>query len=218
MKKFRFMKQGLLAGMQVLGCMLATTAFAQSVVLPLQTHAAFYSDEMRLNQVIDPQVFVADAAAPGGVGPQGIHHVAGLRNARASDPGSTPLLNANAQPLHLSVGEWLGARGDVLITQRADGKETVTVILSNLVADGHYSLFENHFDQRPIGFTPLDGNGSANSFIAGPDGNAVVTTVVPSALNHDNAVLVVYHSDAQTHGLSRGDIGTSAQHQLIARP
>jgi hypothetical protein len=218
MKTPRFMKQGLLAGTQVLGCVLATTAFAKPIVLPLQTHAAFYSDEVHLKGVIDPQVFVADATAPAGVGPQAIRHVAGLRNASASDPGATPLLNADGQPLHLTVSEWLGARGDVLITQRAGGKETVTVVLSNLIAGGHYSLFENHFDQHPTGFTPLDGDGMANSFVAGPDGKAVVTTIVPSALGHENGVLVVYHSDGQAHGLSRGNIGTSAHHQLIARP
>jgi hypothetical protein len=218
MKRFRFMKHGLLAGTQLLGCLLATTAFAESVVLPLQTHAAFFSDEVHLNAVLDPQVFVADTTAPAGVGPQGIRHVAGLRNARASDPESTPLLNADGRPLHLSVGEWLGARGDVLITQGAGSKETVMVVLSNLIAGGHYSLFENHFDQKPTGFTPLDGDGTTNSFVAGPDGKAVVTTIVPAALGHDNGVLLVYHSDGQAHGLSRGDVGISAHHQLIARP
>jgi hypothetical protein len=64
----------------------------------------------------------------------------------------------------------------------------------------------------------IDGSGADNSFVADANGNAVVTTVSPAALTHDNAVLVVYHSDGKVHGRSRGDIGVDAHHQLIARP
>ncbi|MFC5429767.1 hypothetical protein ACFPTO_13310 [Paraburkholderia denitrificans] len=50
------------------------------------------------------------------------------------------------------------------------------------------------------------------------EGNAVLTTIAPAPLTHDNAVLVVYHSDGKSHGKLRGDIGVTAHHQLIARP
>jgi hypothetical protein len=32
-----------------------------------------------------------------------------------------------------------------------------------------------------------------------------------------NAVLLVYHSDGRTHGTSRGQLGVTAHHQLIAK-
>ena len=104
------------------------------------------------------------------------------------------------------------------MTPQPDGRERVTVILSGLKPHGRYSLFENHFDQKPVGFTPLDGNGTDNNVVANAEGKAVLTTMSPTAITHDNAVLVVYHSDGKTYGKLRGDIGINAHHQLIARP
>jgi hypothetical protein len=51
-----------------------------------------------------------------------------------------------------------------------------------------------------------------------PAGKAVMTVIAPAILTHDNAVLVVYHSDGKAHGKLRGNIGLDAHHQLIARP
>ncbi|KJK11420.1 hypothetical protein UB46_41105, partial [Burkholderiaceae bacterium 16] len=121
-------------------------------------------------------------------------------------------------PLNMSLGAWLNAKGQVILTPRPNGREKVTVILSGLKPHGHYSLFENHFDQKPVGFTPLDGNGTDNDFVADAEGKAVLTTVSPTTITHNNAVLVVYHSDGKTHGRMRGEIGVNAHHQLIARP
>jgi hypothetical protein len=86
------------------------------------------------------------------------------------------------------------------------------------VPNGHYSLFENHFSTTGVSFTPLDGKGSGNSFVAAADGTGTLTVVAPSVLTHDNAVLLVYHSDGQEHGDKRGAIGETAHHQLISRP
>jgi hypothetical protein len=80
-----------------------------------------------------------------------------------------------------------------------------------------FSLFENHFDQTPIGFTPVDGTGNGNSFVADSNGSGFVSIIAPTQMTHANAVLVVYHSDNQTHGSERGAIGETAHHQLIAR-
>jgi hypothetical protein len=44
-----------------------------------------------------------------------------------------------------------------------------------------------------------------------------VTVKVPQAMSNANAVLLVYHSDQQAHGESRGQIGVDAHHELIAR-
>ncbi len=201
------------------GCMLlATTAHAEPVVLPFETHAAFFSAEMHIKEAIDPQVFVKDPAGKAGMGPQQITHHVGLRNARVADSPALPIFNADGAALHMSLGAWLGPQGEVILTPREDGKEKVTVILSKLMPGGHYSLFENHFDQKPIGFTPLDGKGTDNNFVADAGGKVVVTVIAPAALTHDNAVLVVYHSDGKTYGNVRGSIGINAHHQMIARP
>ena len=186
--------------------------------LSFQTHADFFSNETKASAPLDPQVFVSDAAAQAGVGPQQITHVSGFRNALKTDASTRRLYNANGLALNVTVGNWLGAGGDVVFNQRADGTEKITVILSGLIPAGTYSLFENHFDQRPTGFSPLDGTGTGNSFEASKDGKAVFTVLAAAPLTHNNAVLVVYHSDGQTHGKSRGIIGVNAHHQLIAQP
>jgi hypothetical protein len=128
------------------------------------------------------------------------------------------VLTAAGKPLGMSLGAWLAAKGKVILRPLPGGREKVSIVLSGLKPNGRYSLFENHFDQKPIGFTPLDGSGADNSFVADANGNAVVTTVSPGVVTRDNAVLVVYHSDGKAHGRSRGDIGVDAHHQLIARP
>ncbi len=190
----------------------------ESKVLQLQTHADFFSTETHQVPVLDPQVFVAAPGAAEMVGPQGIHHVAGIRNALVADAASLPIVNAADKSLDLSLGAWLSAKGEAILTPLPDGREKVTVVMSGLKPGGHYSLFENHFEQKPVGFTPLDGNGSDNSFVADRSGKAEISMIAPSRLTHDHAVLLVYHSDGRAHGTSRGAIGVDAHHQLIGRP
>jgi hypothetical protein len=213
-------KPALATSLVVLGTLICGSAQAdnESQVIDFQTHAAFFSNETHQKSPLDPQVFVAEPAAVEAIGPQGIKHVAGTRNALIGETQGLPLLNASGKPLDMSLGAWLASKGQVILTPLSGGREKVTVILSDLKPRGHYSLFENHFDQQPIGFTPLDGTGADNNFVADGEGKAVVTTVSPTRVTHDNAVLVVYHSDGKTHGTSRGDLGVNAHHQLIARP
>lgn len=182
--------------------------------LTMETHATFFSSETHQAKPVDPQVFVRDAGAAAGIGPQNIKHAAGFRPALLVDPLQSQLFNAQGRELGFTLGEWLGAKGTVDIA--TDGR-TVSVSLSRLRPNATYSLFENHFDQRPIGFTPLDGDGSRNSFVAQSDGNLTISVKAPEALTHANAVLLVYHSDGEAHGKSRGEIGVNAHHQLIAR-
>ena len=189
-----------------------------SRVLDFETHAAFFSKETHQVPQLDPQVFVTAPSSPAGTGPQGIKRSAGLRNALIADAPTLPILSAPGQSLGMSLGDWLGASGRVILTPQPNGQEKVTVILSGLKPHGHYSLFENHFDQKPVGFTPLDGNGTDNNVVADSEGKAVLTTISPTTITHDNAVLVVYHSDGMSHGKVRGEIGINAHHQLIARP
>jgi len=186
--------------------------------LDFETHAAFFSAETQQKTPLDPHVFVADPGNPGGVGPQGIKRQPGLRNALIDDSPALPILTASSQALNMTLGAWLGAKGQAILTPLPDGREKISVVLSGLKPHGHYSLFENHFDQKPIGFTPLDGKGTDNDFVADAQGKAVLTTISPQPLTHDNAVLVVYHSDGKPHGKLRGEVGVDAHHQLIARP
>lgn len=197
---------------------LISQAAETSQALDFVTHAAFFSKESKQKKELDPQVFVKEPMAPAAVGPQGIKHVAGIRNAWTSDETSLPIFNAQGHSLDMSLGQWLAAKGQVILTPLANGRERIEVAMSGLKPTGHYSLFENHFDQQPVGFTPLDGNGAGNNFVADAAGKGVASIIVPSVLTHDNAVLLVYHSDNKTHGTSRGDIGVNAHHQLIARP
>ena len=65
----------------VLTCVLLLPAAARAefeeMTVRFQPHAAFFSAETSQPKPIDPQVFVQDAAAPAGTGPQGIAHAAG---------------------------------------------------------------------------------------------------------------------------------------------
>ena len=191
---------------------------ANPVRMAFQTHASFFSIETKQAKPIDPQVFVQDGLAAPGMGPQGIHHVSGVRPARlASDSPGARLVNADNQPLGFTLGQWLAAKGEVTITPSGAGA-LVAMSFTGLRPNAQYSLFENHFDQSPVGFTPLDGNGEANGFRTDASGKAMVTVTAPAMLTHDNAVLLILDSDGKAHGMQRGAIGVSAQHQLIARP
>lgn len=197
----------------------ATAAALEPARLTFETHAAFFSAETKQAKPIDPQVFVKDAGVAEGTGPQGIKHAAGFRPALIqADAGSTSLFNAQGTPLGFTLAEWLAPTGQATMTPTGAGGMVIKLSFEHLRPSATYSLFENHFDQTPVGFTPLDGAGSANSFKTDAKGQATATVTASQKLTHDNAILVILDDDGQTHGASRGDIGVNAQHQLIARP
>jgi hypothetical protein len=197
---------------------LAVPTDHQGTAMVMETHAAFFSSETKQKSPLDPQVFISAPGAAAAVGPQGIKHEAGLRSALISDNPGLPILTATGKSLDMTLGAWLSAKGDVVLSNQPKGKQKVTAFFSGLKPQGRYSLFENHFDEKPIGFTPLDGKGTDNNFVADRQGNAAITTYAPKPLTSDNAVLLVYHSDGQTHAQSRGTIGVDAHHQLIVKP
>lgn len=197
---------------------LAAQARSADTALSMETHAAFFSSETKQKAPLDPQVFLSAPDGPAAVGPQGIRHEAGLRPALVADKPTLPVMNAKGESLGMTLGSWLSAKGTVVLTTQANGHQKVTAIFSGLKPKGKYSLFENHFDESPIGFTPLDGNGTDNNFVADAQGIAVITVYAPKSLTSENAVLLVYHSDEKLHGKERGSIGVDAHHQLIARP
>jgi hypothetical protein len=182
------------------------------------THAAFFSVETKQPKAVDPQVFVEDASAQAAVGPQGIKHDAGIRPALIDQDAKTSrLFNAEHKPLGFDLNAWLSATGTVSITDRS-GQVTLEATFKGLQPNASYSLFENHFDTTPISFTPIDGSGKTNSFTTKSDGSASVSVTLPSVPTHANAVLLIYNSGGQPHGMDRGHIGVDAHHQLIARP
>ena len=181
------------------------------------THAAFFSVEAKLPNLVDPHVFAADANAAAATGPQGIMHASGYRPAFGVDDPSIPLSNADGKPLGLTLEGWFSARGTVMLSATATGDTIATLAFTGLVRGGRYSMFENHFALPAVTFTPLDGSAKANSFTAAADGSAHITLTIPGRVTHAEGILLVYHSDGVDHGQQRGQIGVTAHHQLIVR-
>jgi hypothetical protein len=182
------------------------------------THAAFFSEEMQRSEVIDPHVFVQDATAPEAVGPLGIKHAAGLRPALIErDAKTLPLYTANGKALGMNLGTWLGAKLIIAITD-AGGDARLDAAFSGLRPQGHYSLFERHSDQKPVSFTPMDGEGNSNSFVTHADGTAKLSIRLTQPLPPTSAVVLIYHSDNQAHGRERGRVGFDAHHVVMTRP
>ena len=195
----------------------AALAAATAVALTFVSHAVFFSTENKLVPPLDPQVFVKDAAAPAGAGPQSIDHDAGLRPALLSDAPDSALFSARSAPLGVTLRQWLGAQGTVEIVPLNANAQNVTVHFEGLSPYGVYSLFENRYDQQATVFAPLDGVGTSNSFIADSGGGGSLTLLVTPPLTHANAIVLVFHSDGQPHGMSRGGVGVNAHNQLIVR-
>lgn len=193
-----------------------TVALAQTNQT-FETHAAFFSRETNQAQPIDPQVFVPESTAAAAVGPQNIAHAAGLRNALPSDAGTLEAHNAQGKDLGFTLAAWFGATGTAEMTPAANGHQRVVLHFAHLVPSGVYSMFENHFAPSGVTFTPLDGSGRGNSFTADAQGAATATIDAPAPFTHANALLLVYHSDGQTHGTERGTLGVNVHHQLIVR-
>jgi len=186
---------------------------ASPLKLEFVRHAAFFSAGTKQPKTLDPHVFIEDASAPEATGPQNIKHVAGVRPALVDlDAKTSKLFNAEHKPLGFDLQSWLSATGTVTIAEK-DGKVTLDATFKNLQPNASYSLFENHFDTTPVSFTPMDGAGKTNSFTTKADGTASVTVALPSMPTHDNAVLVIYNSGGQPHGMERGRIGVDAHHQ-----
>ena len=182
------------------------------------THAQFFSTETEQSQVVDPHVFVQDPTAPEAVGLLGIRHAAGLRPALVErDAATLALYAADGRALGMNLGEWLRGTFSMKMTG-SPGERRLDVTFSGLKPQGYYSLFERHSDQRHVIFTPIDGTGKANSFAAKADGTAKLSIALARPLPATSAVVLIYHSDEQAHGLERGRIGFDAHHLVMTRP
>jgi len=210
------MKRTITLAVAIVAILIATATAQTAKAYGFISHAAFFSVETKQGNLLDPQVFVADAAAHAGTGPQGIAHAAGYRPAYGVDDPAAPLTNAQGKELGITVGKWLSARGQVKLSPQGSNPRAI-FLFSGLVPRGRYSMFENHFTPSGISFTPLDGTGKTNSFTAGADGNAKLALIVAGQISRAEGVLLVYHSDGMDHGMERGEIGVNAHHQLIMR-
>jgi hypothetical protein len=178
----------------------------------------FFSTESSISPVIDPQMFAAAPGAPAAVGPQMIRHVADIAPVLRSAPAATALYGADGQPLHITLGTWEAARGTVALTC-AGGTETAVSTLQGLVPGGLYSVFVVHLMVNGAGrFTPL-GNaaGTDDSFTASATGAADPTDRVSGCLTDQEAVVVIWHSDRQTHGQSPGTVGVTWHNAVIVQ-
>jgi hypothetical protein len=184
--------------------------------LTYQLHMDFFSHESHLASVIDPQVFVSAPGTPAGTGPQKIPHSAGVAPATKADPPDTPLLAADGTPLQITLGQWESAAGSVALTCNG-GQQTAASQLRGLLPSGVYSVFVVHLNlQGPGRFTPFgDAAGTTNNFTAAADGTATPTTTMNGCLTNQEAVLVIWHSDHQTHGASGGTLGVDWHNSLI---
>jgi hypothetical protein len=186
---------------------------AAPIRLTFELHMEFFSKETQQPTVIDPQVFVMAPGASAGTGPQNIQHAAGVAPAQATDPDTTPLLDAEGSPLDITLGVWKAATGHASITCQGS-TESLSAQFNNLLPNASYSFFDVHLRVQGAGrFTPLAAN---NSFKAGADGSTepAVTGITP-CLGSDDAVVLVWNSDGQPHGNSIGSPGVNAHNQLI---
>lgn len=86
----------------------AANAAENRQVLVFETHAGFFSHETHQKMDLDPQVFVKDATANGGIGPQQITHVSGIRNALVTDNPELPIFSATGKDLGMTLGALAG--------------------------------------------------------------------------------------------------------------
>ena len=192
-------------------------ASAPALRLSFVPHAAVFSLMSRQASIVDPEVFVAAAAAPAALGFEQIAHVAGERSAEMMDDATAQALDANARPLGFDLQHWFSANGVVQIDPPQldrSGAQSVTVRFANLVPKARYSLFVAHLDSKTASFSPLDGGAKTNSFTSDADGTAGATIVTPQALPHGSSILLVYHADHKDHGAKPGNLGFDAFHQL----
>ena len=68
-------------------------------------------------------------------------------------PLDVEVFNAAGKSLGFMLSDWFAANGTVRITPSGAGAR-INCQFTRLRPNGVYSLFENHFDQTPVGFTP----------------------------------------------------------------
>ena len=203
----------MLSAVAGVGVFTIAPAFA-SVTEAFIGHARFESTHSSAHSAIDPEVFIADENALEAAGALGISHIAGFRPARLADNQALPLYNAQGVGLSLSLGRWLGGSGtaEFLANEDGDGSR-VHFTFTDLVPFGLYSVFVSH--STPDGTVVAPFSDSTNSMTPSIDGFVELSAVSSTPLENGDTLLLIYHSDGQAHGQSRGDLGITAHEQLV---
>ena len=166
---------------------------------------------------IDPMTFVSKPGTPAGVGPLSIRHVAGVTPAMKASPPTAPLMGADGKALGITLGPWEQATGTVVFTCKGSELQAASK-LKGLIPSATYSTFVVHTSKDgPKRFTPWgDPAGTTNNFTASATGTASPTNTVHGCSSAD-VIIIIWHSDARTHGKSPGQIGVDWHTTLIAR-
>jgi hypothetical protein len=143
-------------------------------------------------------------------------HEAGMGPAVLGSDSATPLYNADGTSLDVSLANWLGAHGVAQIAPAGPNADLVTATFYGLIPDADYGLFQGHTTTSYLDIAPLDGSGSSNSFRSDDDGRGSISVSTTHQLGRFDTVVLVYHSDNQTHGSSPGNPGYTAHVQLVA--
>jgi len=191
-------------------------AASEASALRFELNAVFFSRHNEIDPETDPQVFVPDrTVAVGGVGLQGIEHVAGLRALRLNDP-DTQLFSAEGVGLGFTSSKWLAAAGTGKVLAVDDGSSRALLNFTHLVVFGTYSLLKAVAGASGEVYVPLDGTGRGSTFIADAAGGAHVQVRSPQPLETHTTILLVYHSDGKAHAPRSGALGLTTHDHLIA--
>ena len=195
------------------------TAVAQTSSAPQRLafvpYAAAFSVEGKEPALVDPLVFVIAPHASPATGLLGIAHLPGIRNALMADDPMQPALDANGKPLGFDLQHWFEATGIAEIVPDG-GRQRITTRFTNLVPNGRYGLYATRNARLDAGVVPLDGSGRSGSFVATPEGTGGVSVISPVPLTHQNAILLIFHSDREDRGQMRGELGIYSHVQLAA--
>ena len=151
--------------------------------------------------------------------PQVFVHESGdtLRGARPDDDPGLPLYDASGTALYFTLEKWRAGNGSLDIAPDTDGVgDRVTLTLRRLIAFGHYSVFLRVDGPDGPQFAPLDRSGITNNFDARQDGTANVDISSPHIAS-GTWIVTIYHSDAQDHGNSPGELAHTAHQQLLVK-
>ncbi len=195
----------------LLGSLAATPAVAPPTTFT--SFAAFFSAAANLREPIDPQMFVAAPGAAAGIGPEHVPHVAGIRNVALNDDKTLMVRSSNGSELGLTVKNWLAAGGTVAVEPLGADRAHLVFDFNHILSGSRYSLFAMH--RLPLGgFAPIGGD--AGTFNASVGCTARVE--FNARLDPGDAIVLVYHSDGQSHGSVPGVLGLNAHIQLVWTP
>lgn len=199
--------------------MVGTSAFAAGPAyqFTLEPHSTFFSTESHHAAIVDPQVFVVDAAALAATGPQKIAHIAGYRPAEpGKDAATAPLYTAQGKALGFTLGAWLGATGGGTVTCNGN-TASIAAQLHRLRPHGLYQMTRLQFTPAGPKRTALgQADGAGSTFTADAAGSATFSAHLPFCPAATEGIVVAYVSDGTPHGAALGDIGINLHNQLAA--